>query len=88
MKEKSIIMKQTRWELYITQTILDICPEKKLQLIMDIPDDIDKGASSFKTGILSSKKIIRLYLTGNICKVISYAVLIINITFILAFYFN
>lgn len=41
----------------LAQTILDICPEKKLQLIMDIPDDIDKGASSFKTGILSSKKI-------------------------------
>lgn len=38
--------------------------------------------------LLSSKKTIRLYLTGNICKVISYAVLIIDIAFILAFYFN
>ena len=38
--------------------------------------------------LLSSKKIIRLCLTGNICKVISYAVLIIDIAFILAFYFN
>ena len=35
--------------------------------------------------LLSSKKIIRLYLTENICKVISYAVLIIDIAFILAF---
>ena len=34
---------------------------------------------------LSSKKIIRLCLTENICKVISYAVLIIDIAFILAF---
>ena len=38
--------------------------------------------------LLSSKKIIILYLTGSICKVISYAVLIIDATFILAFYFN
>ena len=38
--------------------------------------------------LLSSKKIIRLYLTGSICKVISYAVLIIDAVFILAFYFN
>ena len=35
--------------------------------------------------ILSSKEIIRLCLTVNICKVISYAVLIIDATFILAF---
>ena len=35
--------------------------------------------------ILSSKEIIRLCLTVNICKVISYAVLIIDIAFILAF---
>ena len=35
--------------------------------------------------LLSSKKIIRLCLTENICKVISYAVLIIDIAFILAF---
>ena len=35
--------------------------------------------------LLSSKKITRLYLTENICKVISYAVLIIDTTFILAF---
>ena len=35
--------------------------------------------------VLSSKKIIRLYLTENICKVISYAVLIIDAAFILAF---
>ena len=35
--------------------------------------------------ILSSKEIIRLCLTVNICKVISYAILIIDIAFILAF---
>ena len=35
--------------------------------------------------ILSSKEIIRLCLTENICKVISYAVLIIDAAFILAF---
>ena len=35
--------------------------------------------------ILSSKEIIRLCLTVNICKVISYAVLIIDAAFILAF---
>ena len=35
--------------------------------------------------VLSSKEIIRLYLTENICKVISYAVLIIDAAFILAF---
>ena len=37
--------------------------------------------------ILSSKEIIRLCLTVNICKVISYAVLIIDAAFILAFLF-
>ena len=36
---------------------------------------------------LSSKKIVRLCLTENICKVISYAVLIIDAAFILAFLF-
>ena len=41
----------------LAQTILEIHPEKKLQLIMDIPNEVDKGASSFKTGILSSEKI-------------------------------
>ena len=35
--------------------------------------------------VLSSKEIVRLYLTENICKVISYAVLIIDAAFILAF---
>lgn len=35
--------------------------------------------------VLSSKEIIRLCLTENICKVISYAVLIIDAAFILAF---
>ena len=35
--------------------------------------------------VLSSKEIVRLCLTENICKVISYAVLIINAAFILAF---
>ena len=35
--------------------------------------------------VLSSKEIVRLYLTGDICKVISYAVLIIDAAFILAF---
>ena len=35
--------------------------------------------------VLSSKEIIRLCLTGDICKVISYAVLIIDAAFILAF---
>ena len=35
--------------------------------------------------ILSSKEITRLCLTENICKVISYAVLIIDAAFILAF---
>lgn len=35
--------------------------------------------------ILSSKEIVRLCLTENICKVISYAVLIIDAAFILAF---
>ena len=34
---------------------------------------------------LSSKEIVRLCLTENICKVISYAVLIIDAAFILAF---
>ena len=37
--------------------------------------------------ILSSKEIIRLCLTVNICKVISYAVFIIDAAFILAFLF-
>ena len=37
--------------------------------------------------VLSSKEIIRLCLTGDICKVISYAVLIIDAAFILAFLF-
>lgn len=36
---------------------------------------------------LSSKKIVRLCLTEDICKVISYAVLIIDAAFILAFLF-
>ena len=35
--------------------------------------------------VLSSKEIVRLCLTENICKVISYAVLIIDAAFILAF---
>ena len=35
--------------------------------------------------VLSSKEVIRLCLTENICKVISYAVLIIDAAFILAF---
>ena len=35
--------------------------------------------------VLSSKEIVRLCLTENICKVISYAVLIIDTAFILAF---
>ena len=35
--------------------------------------------------ILSSKEITRLCLTENICKVISYAILIIDVAFILAF---
>ena len=35
--------------------------------------------------VLSSKEIVRLCLTEDICKVISYAVLIIDIAFILAF---
>ena len=35
--------------------------------------------------VLSSKEVIRLCLTVNICKVISYAVLIIDAAFILAF---
>ena len=37
--------------------------------------------------VLSSKEIVRLCLTENICKVISYAVLIIDAAFILAFLF-
>ena len=37
--------------------------------------------------VLSSKEIARLCLTENICKVISYAVLIIDAAFILAFLF-
>ena len=35
--------------------------------------------------VLSSKEIVKLCLTENICKVISYAVLIIDAAFILAF---
>ena len=35
--------------------------------------------------VLSSREIVRLCLTENICKVISYAVLIIDAAFILAF---
>ena len=37
--------------------------------------------------VLSSKEIVRLCFTRNICKVISYAVFIIDAAFILAFLF-
>ena len=35
----------------------------------------------------STKKFDQVYTIGNICKVISYAILIIDIAFILAFFF-
>lgn len=39
----------------LAQTLVALCPEKKLKLIFDIEDS--KGTASFKTGILSTEKI-------------------------------
>ena len=59
-----------------------------LYLILIIVAHLIYNYISHMGHLLSSKKIIRLCLTENICKVISYAVLIIDAAFILAFYFN
>ena len=56
-----------------------------LYLILTIVADLIYNYTSRMGHILSSKEITRLCLTENICKVISYAVLIIDATFILAF---
>ena len=56
-----------------------------LYLILTIVAHLIYNYTSQMGHILSSKEIIRLCLTENICKVISYAVLIIDATFILAF---
>lgn len=41
----------------LAETLVSIRPEKQLKLIFDIPKEQQKGCSSFKKGILSSKKI-------------------------------
>ncbi len=41
----------------LAETLVSIEPEKKLKLVFDIPETADKGASSFKIGILSTEKI-------------------------------
>ncbi len=41
----------------LAETLINIKPEKKLKLIFDIPKEKDKGAASFKNGILSTDKI-------------------------------
>ena len=56
-----------------------------LYLILTIVADLIYNYTSQMGHILSSKEITRLCLTENICKVISYAVLIIDAAFILAF---
>ena len=56
-----------------------------LYLILTIVADLIYNYTSRMGHILSSKEITRLCLTENICKVISYAVLIIDAAFILAF---
>ena len=56
-----------------------------LYLILIIAAHLIYNYTSRMGHILSSKEIIRLCLTMNICKVISYAVLIIDAAFILAF---
>ena len=56
-----------------------------LYLILIIVAHLIYNYTSRMGHILSSKEIIRLCLTMNICKVISYAVLIIDAAFILAF---
>ena len=55
-----------------------------LYLILTIVAHLIYNYTSRMGHILSSKEIIRLCLTVNICKVISYAVLIIDAAFILA----
>ena len=56
-----------------------------LYLILTIVAHLIYNYTSQMWHILSSKEITRLCLTENICKVISYAVLIIDAAFILAF---
>ena len=56
-----------------------------LYLILTIVADLIYNYTSQMGHILSSKEITKLCLTENICKVISYAVLIIDAAFILAF---
>ena len=58
-----------------------------LYLILTIVAHLIYNYTSRMGHILSSKEIIRLCLTEDICKVISYAVLIIDAAFILAFLF-
>lgn len=41
----------------LAETLVSIEPEKNLRLVFDIPAEQDKGTSSFKMGILSTKKI-------------------------------
>lgn len=41
----------------LAETLVSIYPEKGLKLIFDIPSESDKGAASFKMGILSTEKI-------------------------------
>ena len=58
-----------------------------LYLILTIVADLIYNYTVRMGHVLSSKEIVRLCLTENICKVISYAVLIIDAAFILAFLF-
>lgn len=41
----------------LAETLVNINPEKGLKLVFDIPKEKDKGAASFKNGILSTEKI-------------------------------
>ena len=41
----------------LAETLVNLVPEKKLELIFDIPKEEQKGCAAFKMGILSSEKI-------------------------------